>query len=386
MTTSRSASAKQPEAELNSLRLLCNLYSTLAREFMIDLPAQEPEATIEETRTWLKSADERIPVHQLRQFLQTSRLANRETLAAAIDYSLHKQPKDNGDRDKLDFLLVQFLSLSASTQLQDSDASLDFVARTLEPFLGEVEAALPEPLRPLEAQLKSANSCRSLLELYNSGILEQARNLKISLGDRYFEPQMLVATTRFNFLMRRAFFQLMHQDLNAVLEGLRKLEQKGVKALDCRKAEFAEDEPVSRLRMICQSWKVMFQAEYSSGQPLRLLADLRGVVDARLNDISAKSEAAANSEATSKNEVATQNEVTAKSETPATPEAAAQADARPAEAASSVALPAASSADSSTAVSADASALAQKSQAAAAAGNSSKSSHGHKNDRRGRRR
>lgn len=37
-----------------------------------------------------------------------------------------------------------------------------------------------------------------------------------------------------------------------------------------------------RLRMICQSWKVMFQAEYSSGQPLRMLVDLRLSVDAAL--------------------------------------------------------------------------------------------------------
>jgi hypothetical protein len=35
--------------------------------------------------------------------------------------------------------------------------------------------------------------------------------------------------------------------------------------------------------MICQSWKVMFQAEYSSGQPLRMLVDLRASVDAALN-------------------------------------------------------------------------------------------------------
>jgi hypothetical protein len=34
--------------------------------------------------------------------------------------------------------------------------------------------------------------------------------------------------------------------------------------------------------MICQSWKVMFHAEYSSGSPLRMLVDLRNVVDAAL--------------------------------------------------------------------------------------------------------
>jgi hypothetical protein len=76
---------------------------------------------------------------------------------------------------------------------------------------------------------------------------------------------------------------MVHQDLNAILEGLRELEQRGVNTLDCRRAEFSAEEPVARLRMICQSWKVMFQAEYSSGQPLRLLADLRSVIDAQLN-------------------------------------------------------------------------------------------------------
>jgi len=31
--------------------------------------------------------------------------------------------------------------------------------------------------------------------------------------------------------------------------------------------------------MICQSWKVMFHAEYSSGQPLSVLVDLRTAVE-----------------------------------------------------------------------------------------------------------
>jgi hypothetical protein len=40
--------------------------------------------------------------------------------------------------------------------------------------------------------------------------------------------------------------------------------------------------------MICQSWKVMFHAEYSSGSPLRMLVDLRNVVDAALSRTSRK--------------------------------------------------------------------------------------------------
>jgi hypothetical protein len=80
----------------------------------------------------------------------------------------------------------------------------------------------------------------------------------------------------------------MHDDLNAILDGLRELEKRGVNSLDCRRAQFSSDEPTTRLRMICQSWKVMFHAEYSSGQPLRMLVDLRAAVDDALQGAGAK--------------------------------------------------------------------------------------------------
>jgi hypothetical protein len=68
-------------------------------------------------------------------------------------------------------------------------------------------------------------------------------------------------------------------DLNGILDGLTELEEKGIQTIDCRRAQFSAQEPIVRLRVICQSWKVMFQAEYSSGQPLRMLVDLRASVE-----------------------------------------------------------------------------------------------------------
>jgi hypothetical protein len=52
--------------------------------------------------------------------------------------------------------------------------------------------------------------------------------------------------------------------------------------IDCRKAQFSAQEPIARLRMICLSWKVMFHAEYSAGQPLCILVDLRTAIEAAL--------------------------------------------------------------------------------------------------------
>ncbi|MBV9573095.1 MAG: hypothetical protein JOY93_03505, partial [Acidobacteriales bacterium] len=124
--------------------------------------------------------------------------------------------------------------------------------------------------------------CESLEDLFAARVIEKGRELKTASGDDYFDPAVMIAFTRFNFLMRRVFFRLMHQELHAILDGVRQLELQGVETIDCRYAHFSKEEPIGRLRLICQSWKVMFQAEYSSGQALRMLVDLRSAVMAAL--------------------------------------------------------------------------------------------------------
>ena len=185
----------------------------------------------------------------------------------------------DSDRDKIDFLLVQFFSHCAPSRLEDADVDLAYVAQTLEPVLGSVDLKVPEWLSPLDEIIQTANGCHNLNQLLTGRILEKGRKLKTSCGQKYFLPAAMVAFTRFSFLMRRIFFRLMHQDLNAILDGLRELGQLGVETLDCRRAQFSAEEPIARLRMICQSWKVMFHAEYSSGQPVSMLVDLRAVVE-----------------------------------------------------------------------------------------------------------
>jgi hypothetical protein len=269
--------------------LLCSLqpvYSTLVREFVVEVPAgptlepdQPSQEAAEQTLAWFLQVDGQIQVHQLRQFLQTTTLASEAVLRDLLFYHLHKETKSSNDRDKVDFLLVQYFSLCAPSRMDDGDADLEYVAQVLEPVLGPVEATLPVWLNLLDSLLASATRSRRLSELLHSGILEQGRKLKTQGGDRYFEPSAMVAFARFSFLMRRVFFRLMHDDLNAIQDGLRELERRGIESIDCRRAQFSAEEPITRLRMICQSWKVMFHAEYSSGQPLRMLVDLRASVD-----------------------------------------------------------------------------------------------------------
>jgi hypothetical protein len=290
----------QLTGEWNAARILYPTYSALAREFVIDLTPcndletgveQPPQESVEQARQWLDDMDERIQIHQLRQFLQTTTMVTPQLLQTLLLHHLHKDEKSPSDRDKIDFLIVQLFSLAAPSRLEDTSVTIEYVAKTLTPVLGAVDTTIPVWLKPLENVLQSAQKARTLNELLHSGILEQGRKFKVQSGENYFLPVAMIAFARFSFLMRRVFFRLMHQDLNAIFDGLRELEQQGVTTIDCRRAQFSAEEPILRLRMICQSWKVMFQAEYSSGQPLRMLVDLRAAIDDALGRGAAQAKA-----------------------------------------------------------------------------------------------
>lgn len=277
--------------EWKTAKLLYPVYCALARECVIDaVPCaglerqiENPtEESLQSARLWFSSMDEAIQVHQLRHFLQTNILANREILRLLLLRHLRKPGRTQADRNKTDFLLVQFFSLSVSSHLADTEIDLGYVAQLLQPVLGRFDLTLPQWLAPLEELTRKAQTCSTLHGLLTCRVIEQGRKLKESGGNEFFTPIAMAAFTRFGFLLRRLFFRLMQQDLNAILDGLRVLEARGIKSLDCRKAQFSAYEPMSRLRIICRSWKVMFHAEYASGQPLSLLADLRTVVDAAL--------------------------------------------------------------------------------------------------------
>jgi len=272
----------------SNARRLYPIYFELAREFAIEVkPCADLEAgvdtpgkeAVEQASQWLEQMDSLVQVHQLRQFLQTSSLVSQEGLVSLLQHFLGKTPKTDAIRDKIDFLLVQYFSQLAPTGVNDAEVDLAYVAHALEAIVGEVELKPPVWLNALDRVLEAARKCRSLDELLHGGVLEQGRKAKGLAGELFYIPVALVAFTRFGYLMRRAFFRLMLGDLNIILDGLTELEDKGIETIDCRRAQFSAQEPIIRLRMICQSWKVMFQAEYSSGSPLRMLVDLRASVE-----------------------------------------------------------------------------------------------------------
>src|SRR6202044_561006 len=153
MTQSQSSSLQpsdatpDPAALWSSIRRLHPIYLELAREFVIDAPAcGDVEAgvetpgpdSIEQAQRWLNDMDEKIQVHQLRQFLQTSSLGDAEGLVLLLQHFLAKAAKTDSVRDKIDFLIVQYFSQSAPTERNDDAADIAYVAQGLEPILGKV--------------------------------------------------------------------------------------------------------------------------------------------------------------------------------------------------------------------------------------------------------
>lgn len=279
-----------------NMRQLYPAYLSMAREFALeaqpcreleeelDLPSAEALAAA--TR-WFDEIDSRMQIHHLRQFLQNWTLLEESVLTGLLARHCSKENRSEHDRDKVDFLLVQLFSLRARADISGPGLSLAVAAQVMEPVLGQVDIEIADWLQTLDDLLAKVFRAKTLNELFTARVIEEGRRIKHACAEKFFEPQAMLESARFGFLVRRAFFRLMHQDLNAILDGLRELEERGATTLDCRKAQFAAHEPIARLRMICLSWKVMFQAEYSAGQPLCIVVDLRTAVEAALMHTSA---------------------------------------------------------------------------------------------------
>jgi len=282
-------------------RRLYSVYIELDRTFELDMPpCRELEDAVDRPETdarervlhWFDQVDSRVQVWQLRQLLQSTNLQNEENLRYLIARHLDKPQKNEADKDKIDFLLVQYFAHCAPHGL--AETALEEVARVLEPAMGKAAGAFPEWASSLDAKLRKLNDSNSLEELQNSGALQEVRELKLAVGDEYFQPGFLVAFTRFNFLARRAFFHAMHLDLHAIRESVNELERLGFATVDCRDAGLTESESLDQVRHVVHQWKTPFRAPYSGGSSFLQLILLRHALQRTLEMASENASARAN--------------------------------------------------------------------------------------------
>jgi hypothetical protein len=270
--TARTPSGVKQAAAWAEARSVYPIYLTLAKQFDLGLPfanekrtfPEQPEPEVSErVLRWLNEMDQQVQVYQLRQVLQTTTLnASENSLRSLIFRHLHKAQKTPVDRDKIDFLLVQYFALCAPPKMYHKQVELSDVALVLQPVLGNTDATPLEWCEPLEKMITTLQGFHSLREILSTRFIEQGRKVKDAAGGMFYDPSALLAFVRFNFLLRRTFIELMHTDLIAVRAGLIHLEEAGVRTLACPSLGLPHAS-VTHVRQMADAWKQPFQKEYT---------------------------------------------------------------------------------------------------------------------------
>jgi hypothetical protein len=280
---------KKSNAELaalwNEARLVYPIYAALVAQFSLaplpyppgQLPPLRPtRSAFDRDLQWLDQIDGHLLAYQLRQISSEVLNGNEPSLRAFIQRHLKKPDKTVVDRDKLDWLIVQYFALCAPEGLYREEIRLEDVAKVLQPiFSAAVQSS--DCSRPLENILVQLESCDTLRDITENGIVEQGRMVKDAAGSSFYAPASLVAFCRFNFLLRRAFIRVLHNDLKTMGEAIDTLEARGKKTIDCRRAGFSAAETTSQLRHFCANWKQPFQKDYTESSVSRSLEQFQAL-------------------------------------------------------------------------------------------------------------
>jgi hypothetical protein len=277
------------------------IYLALAKHLQIEIPFPPNKRVLPEkaelelftqVHTWLDSMDQRVLVHQLRHLLQMTTLnASESGLRALIMRHLKKPSKNITDRDKIDFLLVQYFALCAPAKTYHKQIELADVAHVMKPVLGEVDTAPLPWCEPLEKMIDSLRTFKSLRDILKTNFIDQGRRVKETAGGMFYDPSAMLAFVRFNFLLRRTLIELMHADLIFIRSGLTHLESAGARTVDCQSFGLTAAEPVARVRQLADEWKQPFQKEYterSVNQAFDKLLSLRADVERTMEKVLGK--------------------------------------------------------------------------------------------------
>ena len=274
-------------AQWKEAREVFPIYLALAKQQEIDIPFPQAKRNLPEkpdtdlftqVHEWLDVMDQRVMAHQLRHLLQMTTLNASETgLRALIRRHLRKPKKSNPDRDKIDFLLVQYFALCAPAKIYHKQIELGDVAQVMQPVLGDTDPTPLDWCAPLEKMITALRGFRSLREILKTSFIEEGRKVKEGAGGMFYDTAALLAFIRFNFLLRRTLIELMHADLIAIRTGLEQLQTAGVRTIDCHHAGLLGGEPLNKIRKIADEWKQPFQKEYTERTVSQAFENLLGL-------------------------------------------------------------------------------------------------------------
>jgi hypothetical protein len=289
------------QAQWEEARSVFPIYLALAKQLAIDIPFPPANRNLPEkaelelfsqVQNWLDSMDQRVLVHELRHLLQMTTLNASETgLRALITRHLRKPSKSNVDRDKIDFLMVQYFALCAPAKIYHKQIEPADVATVMKPVLGAAPLTPVAWCEPLEKMIEALREFRNLRSITKSDFIAQGRKVKESAGGSFYEPAALLSFIRFNFLLRRTLIELMHADLIAIRTGLNQLETAGVATVNCRHTGAPTLEPLAKIKQAADEWKQPFQKEYTEStvtQAFEKLMGLRNDVEQAMEKVGLK--------------------------------------------------------------------------------------------------
>ena len=290
------------QAQWEEIRSVFPIYLALAKHLQIAIPFPPNKRVLPEkadldlfsrAQAWLDAMDQQVLVHQLRQLLQMTTLnASESGLRALIMRHLRKPAKSPTDRDKIDFLMVQYFALCAPTKIYHKQIELNDVAQVMKPVFGETDTAPLPWCEPLEKMITALRTFKSLRDILKTDFIGEGRRVKEKAGGMFYDPSAMLAFVRFNFLLRRTLIELMHADLIFIRGGINHLEQAGAKTVDCQTYGLTSAEPIARVRALADDWKQPFQKEYterSVSQAFEKLLALRADVDRSMVRVLGKS-------------------------------------------------------------------------------------------------
>ena len=137
--------ANAPIDKWGEARAAYPLYAALAKQFELselaypegELPPAKPTREIfERDLQWLDEIDAKIKAFQIRQLPPATINAHEEALRAFIHRQLRKPNKSESDRDKIDFLTVQYFALCAPESMyhEEIDVYKRQISRSKSPF------------------------------------------------------------------------------------------------------------------------------------------------------------------------------------------------------------------------------------------------------------
>jgi hypothetical protein len=309
-STTLNAAPARPDAtrqeQWEELRSVFPIYLALAKQLEIAIPFPADKRNLPEkpslelfkqVQNWLDGLDSRVLVHQLRHLLQQTTLnASESGLRGLIQRHLRKPSKTNIDRDKIDFLLVQYFALCAPAKIYHKQIELEDTAAVMKPVLGETDTAPLAWCQPLEKMIVALRGFRSLRDMLKNSFIAEGRKVKEAAGGMFYDPSALLTFIRFNFLLRRTLIELMHADLIAIRTGLQQLESAGARAIDCRQSGLTDSEPLAKITQLADEWKQPFQKDYTErtvNETFEKLLNLRADVEKAQQQLAAKSAAPA---------------------------------------------------------------------------------------------